>query len=230
MHFFPLVVFLFFNHRHLVQPVLGLVPGPVPNRGELSSRAPNADSQPVLAWAKSKIARQLPGLAAAEGGAAEEGGVNAAQPATAATVATLPPGSPGKPPGLTSTTAGDVAAPAPVQPVAAEQSRIGQSINCAGSYRCKMKGKDIIQQVLDQINANVADSATFTNGQHITCQIHFCAFLQRCSRTYSGLEIKSLMGDLIGHGCGTCGSAPVSGENSDVGFGMLTVNYVDNLP
>ena len=87
-----------------------------------------------------------------------------------------------------------------------------------------------MQLVWNGLNSTITDEQTFSNGEHIFCQIHFCAFLQRAGRTYLGLEIKTLVQRLIDNKCGVCGSAPVSGVYSDVGYGMLTVNYVDDLP
>ena len=232
-------------HQNLVQTVLGFpgLPTLVPRAGNLPTRTPSGKAWPVPAWAKPVLARQIPSLAGVDAAAADAAAANAAHeagageetgaeaPIVANAANHLPSGAPGRPEtaGSTGTEVIQVV-PDQVQSLMAQQTRVGQGINCLGSSRCWAKGKDVISLIQGDMNATVKDEDIFTNGQHIVCQIHFCAFLQRCSRNYTGLEVKSLANDLATKGCGTCGSAPVAGLGSDVGYGMLTVNYVDHLP
>ena len=70
-------------------------------------------------------------------------------------------------------------------------------------------------------------------GNHIACEpsLHFggiCLFMQ--GNVPSNGVLASLvferLGDLQSHGCQTCGSVPISGDNDPDEMGILTLNYV----
>ena len=80
---------------------------------------------------------------------------------------------------------------------------------------------------------SMSDSTCVTSGEQIACFdagiTSICAFTQKTGATVCGGELKTLIGDLQGHGCGECGSVPLGypGTNA-VSNGELTVNAAEN--
>jgi len=103
-------------------------------------------------------------------------------------------------------------------------------INCEGNANCPG-----VVGSLSEIKsfANGADDNRFyQNGEHIACVeslagTGLCAFLQNTGGV-PGSSIKTLLQDLLDHGCKKCGSVPVffPSDNNDGDHGILTVNEV----
>lgn len=106
----------------------------------------------------------------------------------------------------------------------------GQGINCNGSSQCGITGgrsADILAAV-----QNIDTGRTYQNGEKIACTdklgVGICAFLQGTGGITGDL-IKTLVQDLVNHGCKVCGSVPVffnSGDNNINDHGELTINWV----
>ena len=97
-------------------------------------------------------------------------------------------------------------------------------INCRGSSLCIRSHVDLLRMI-----SWVPLNRIYSNGQHIVCDGHFCAFLQNTHDTFSGAVVKELLKALLSH-CdkSSCGSIPTEWpESFDPNLnGILTVNYV----
>ena len=106
------------------------------------------------------------------------------------------------------------------------QSATAKGINCEGSALCgDQKGflVKVSNLITDNING-VDPNYHFSNGEHIACSGHICAFLQKTSGGASGQQVRDAIVKLLNHGCKGCGSVPFI--DNDVDKGELTVNYV----
>jgi hypothetical protein len=108
---------------------------------------------------------------------------------------------------------------------------LAEGINCHGGANCDTAPDNpSLTTIRDLING-ANDGRIYTSGQQIACADEdffsgaICAFLQDGAAEY-GYQIKALAQQLVDHGCSTCGSTPVDGN--DVNNGMLTVNWVQN--
>jgi hypothetical protein len=114
-------------------------------------------------------------------------------------------------------------------------------INCKGSGFCSGGGS---ANTLKNLICGIDSGAFFNNGQLIACDNKICAFLQGTNGGNAG-TLCTLAGDIVNHGCKTCGSVPTGypGSNGkspddhghrphandaciDVSQGQLTFNYV----
>ena len=97
-------------------------------------------------------------------------------------------------------------------------------INCRGSWLCTKSHADLLRFI-----QWVPPDRVYSNGQHIVCDGHFCAFLQDTNDTFYGVAIRELLKALLSH-CdnSSCGSIPTEWpESFDPRInGILTVNYV----
>ena len=59
-----------------------------------------------------------------------------------------------------------------------------------------------------------------------------CLFTQNTEKNYTVTDLKVVLQDLVDHGCGFCGSAPLirGRDKNDVSTGILTANIVHNPP
>lgn len=57
-----------------------------------------------------------------------------------------------------------------------------------------------------------------------------CLFLQGNvpAQGVTGKVLQDRMGDLVNHGCGGCGSVPLSGNNDPDEMGVLTANFISS--
>lgn len=125
-------------------------------------------------------------------------------------------------------------------------------INCRGSSLCptflEANGPDYIGTFLKLADGNAPycpadfscgplnDTDIYLPNDHIVCLPlgasflgGICAFTQGkmvTSTGVSGATIKRKLQELSEHGCTTCGSVPLSGDNDPDSQGILTVNYV----
>jgi hypothetical protein len=113
-------------------------------------------------------------------------------------------------------------------------------INCQGSGMCTSAGVGVdLDLVVDFIKRRVDDERSYCDGENIGCVKNnnrdgrLCAFFRKTNKQgddcVKGRRAKELLGDLLNHGCGGCGSVPIahnSTNNGNVNDGMLTVNYV----
>ena len=105
-------------------------------------------------------------------------------------------------------------------------------INCRGSSDCDFATTGAMSEIIKLIDS-MSDSTCVTSGEQIACFdagiTSICAFTQKTGATVCGGELKTLIGDLQGHGCGECGSVPLGypGTN-DVSNGELTVNAAED--
>lgn len=115
--------------------------------------------------------------------------------------------------------------------LAGSVSAIG--INCKGSSECGVTGgrsTDILRTV-----QHIDGGRTYYNGQRIACWdsrlgTGLCAMLKSTGGIKGDL-IKTLVQDIVNHGCTKCGSVPVfynSGDNDASHHGELTINYVSS--
>ena len=126
-------------------------------------------------------------------------------------------------------------------------------INCRGSGNCGPEPLDSVQAMYnlfvngsDVANAGtdggtsqvltggpVAPGVVWQAGEHIACQPGkhiggICMFMQG-NVPAGGVDtavIIERLGDLQAHGCTTCGSVPLSGDNNPNEMGILTLNFV----
>ncbi|KAG7098140.1 hypothetical protein E1B28_000110 [Marasmius oreades] len=111
-------------------------------------------------------------------------------------------------------------------PASAEVLAPQIGINCRGSGLCGSQTGGTLSQVLN-IARNIDDNRQYSDGQHIACVDHLCAFYQNTGRTNSAAFAKQLLQGLLDHGCTVCGSNPTLPGNN-VNTGQLTVNYVSD--
>lgn len=116
-------------------------------------------------------------------------------------------------------------------------------INCRGSSVCdRAKTKGGVD-ILFNFIADIQPCRVYKNGEKIACVADgnilspnggFCAFLQGAKRDYQGQEILPMIDSLNNRTddhCNNCGSVPVGfppafGGSNDPGNGILTVNFV----
>lgn len=116
-------------------------------------------------------------------------------------------------------------------------------INCRGSLICSKDFNSVprLWQAIVHGTAGaycpggpINDFIPWKAGEHIGC-ISFppgagsmCLFMQGNVPALGipGIVIKERLGDLVEHGCTSCGSVPLSGNNEPDELGILTVNYV----
>lgn len=120
---------------------------------------------------------------------------------------------------------------------------VSLGINCRGSSKCGSRG-DAIQQLLGFVD-DINPCRVYTNGQHIACikdgnvvspDGGFCAFLQDTKAGFTGLDVLSMLQSLANRTddiCHNCGSVPVTfppslGGKNNPDSGILTVNFVGN--
>lgn len=105
----------------------------------------------------------------------------------------------------------------------------GLGINCRGSALCANRGLAMVE-LRDAVNNDNDPNRQFNNGQQIACtDNNICAFVQNFGGQVSESQIGTLLGNLVDHGCKTCGSVPLGFPNSnDVSQGELTVNFVSS--
>ncbi|KAJ2981449.1 hypothetical protein NQ176_g2014 [Zarea fungicola] len=115
--------------------------------------------------------------------------------------------------------------------LAVKASALG--INCQGSSQCGPTfggPSDILASV-----QNIDPNHTYQNGEYIACAQNDlgtgkCAFLQGTGGITGDL-IKTLVQDIVNHGCDKCGSVPVffnAGDNDPNTHGILTINFVNS--
>lgn len=103
-----------------------------------------------------------------------------------------------------------------------------KGINCEGGSLCAVNTGilgSIRNLITDNVNG-VDPNYYYQNGEQIACAGDLCAFCQN-SNGAPGHSIRSLIVQLVNHGCSACGSIPLfyPGDN-DVSHGELTVNAV----
>ena len=111
-------------------------------------------------------------------------------------------------------------------------------INCRGNPSCNLYSHsgiattEWLRDVIVGLNgySGIDESRYYNDGEHIACAgsslgAAICAFMQK-SQGARGATIKLAAQDLVNHGCGTCGSAPLDRNNNDISLGELTFNYV----
>ena len=126
-------------------------------------------------------------------------------------------------------------------------------INCKGSGTCGIEPLETVDAMYnlfvngsDVANAGspggtnqvltggpVAPGVVWQAGNHIACQPSnhiggICMFMQG-NVPAGGVDtavIIQRLGDLQAHGCKTCGSVPLSGDNNPNAMGILTLNFV----
>lgn len=112
-------------------------------------------------------------------------------------------------------------------------------INCRGNPSCSLYGNfadvapaEWLRNVIVGLQGfnGIDESRHYKDGEHIACagtslSASICAFLQKSSGA-QGATLKLAAQDLINHGCGNCGSAPLNRNNNDISLGELTFNYV----
>ncbi|KAL7931829.1 killer toxin [Trichoderma chlorosporum] len=110
--------------------------------------------------------------------------------------------------------------------LAGVSSVYGEGINCEGAASCRFAGTNKAK-TLQQFISNADDNTWFENGQQIACANGICAFFQGTNGGW-GSDAKRLAGDIIDHGCSTCGSAPFyyPTPNDIAPYGELTFNAV----
>ncbi|KAH0536746.1 hypothetical protein FGG08_006418 [Glutinoglossum americanum] len=131
-----------------------------------------------------------------------------------------------------------LASAAPAERLENGLSERALGINCRGSFLCGGKHLDFIVGAINNIDMD----KTYKSGDHIACWRHVtpcslnninggeCAFLQYTQSELKGSQIKDLIAQLKGHGCGDCGSVPITyPQSNDPSSGILTVNYVSDV-
>ena len=114
--------------------------------------------------------------------------------------------------------------------IALTTQALAKGINCEGSGACGDSGARLgnLKTLVDPIDPN----RVYQNGEHIACDGHqVCCFLQGTGGI-RGADIPGLVGALLDHGCGICGSVPVfffAGDNDISTHGQLTCNFVSSL-
>ena len=132
------------------------------------------------------------------------------------------------------------------------QTSTSLGINCRGSSKCGSHSFDFgngtvipyslsaeFQKIL--INGTgtlpggpVTPATLYKAGDHIACANDggdgACLFMQGDvpSDGVNASVIIARLGDLVWHGCQSCGSVPLSGDNNPDEMGILTINYVKN--
>lgn len=129
---------------------------------------------------------------------------------------------------------------------------VALGINCQGSSFCMsyysgLYYENVISEFWTILNAGlsprmkeggpISDTALYKAGNPpwIACQPlpkggAICLFLHGKVPAIgvTGKRLKDRIGDLVNHGCGVCGSVPLSGDNDPDKMGVLTANFVSS--
>ncbi|MCJ1256911.1 hypothetical protein MMC24_004736 [Lignoscripta atroalba] len=115
-------------------------------------------------------------------------------------------------------------------------------INCRGSILCNQQPTNVINDLYDALTTGnstrvphgpISDNVLYNAGDQIACygvgKGGICLFMQGNvpEGAMPGYVLKERIEDLNHHGCRTCGSVPLSGDNDPDEMGILTANYVD---
>lgn len=116
-------------------------------------------------------------------------------------------------------------------------------INCRGSIVCT-QSFDTVSKLSQAVvhgtagaycpGGPISDLILWKTGRHIACISYpsgagsICLFMQGNVPAWGipGNVIKERLRDLVKHGCTSCGSVPLSGDNEPDELGILTVNFV----
>ncbi|KAI9715135.1 MAG: hypothetical protein M1812_006114 [Candelaria pacifica] len=116
---------------------------------------------------------------------------------------------------------------------------VAEGINCKGNSGCSFNGigEGNTPTFMLGLLKPVSDSTVYPPGYMIGCAGKFggsalCMFTQSTTKSSTAGELKLVLQDLINHGCGHCGSAPLirdinpaTGKSyNDISTGMLTIN------
>ncbi|KAG0627766.1 hypothetical protein M758_2G226500 [Ceratodon purpureus] len=89
----------------------------------------------------------------------------------------------------------------------------GLGINCRGSGFCPTSSPATVQ-LRDAVNNDGDPNRLYNNGQQIACtDNNVCAFVQNFGGQVSEGRVGTLLGNLVDHGCKTCGSVPLDFPN-----------------